>query len=273
LWMTPRSPASFGAWKSLTMSPWWRSTTKRLMDMASRKVIFDIGMHYGRDSEFYLLKGFCVVAVEANPELVRAARRRLSRFVMSGRLTIIGAGVWHTAGAMTYYRNLDKDDWSSFLRDVGTREETRFEEIQIDCITVQDLVSRYSMPYYMKIDIEGADRFVLQQLAKIGAAPEFVSAQQYGLETIRDMACLGYDRFQIAPQAAKRWSRPPRPSREGAYVRRRFNGHDSGLFGRELPMDCWMPIADAERELLGMIHGGRSGEWYDVHAARSACLA
>ena len=39
--------------------------------MTPRKnLIFDIGMHIGQDTEFYLKKGFCVVAVEANPKLV-----------------------------------------------------------------------------------------------------------------------------------------------------------------------------------------------------------
>ena len=32
-------------------------------------IIFDIGMHCGEDTDFYLKKGFTVVGVEANPEL------------------------------------------------------------------------------------------------------------------------------------------------------------------------------------------------------------
>jgi len=35
-----------------------------------RKLIFDIGMHHGGDTEFYLLKGFDVVAV-GNPRQKR----------------------------------------------------------------------------------------------------------------------------------------------------------------------------------------------------------
>jgi len=32
-------------------------------------LVFDIGMHRGEDSEFYLKKGFRVIGVEANQEL------------------------------------------------------------------------------------------------------------------------------------------------------------------------------------------------------------
>jgi spermidine synthase len=41
-------------------------------------LIYDIGMHDGSDSEFYLRKGYRVVAVEANPKLVEACRERLA---------------------------------------------------------------------------------------------------------------------------------------------------------------------------------------------------
>ena len=36
-------------------------------------LIYDVGMHNGADTAFYLAKGFRVVAVEANPELVQAS--------------------------------------------------------------------------------------------------------------------------------------------------------------------------------------------------------
>lgn len=39
----------------------------------NNSLIIDVGMHTGRDTEFYLKKGFNVVAIEANPELVKKA--------------------------------------------------------------------------------------------------------------------------------------------------------------------------------------------------------
>ena len=37
-----------------------------------KDLIFDIGMHKGEDAEFYLRKGFRVVAFEADADLVQA---------------------------------------------------------------------------------------------------------------------------------------------------------------------------------------------------------
>ena len=43
------------------------------MAAPDRNLIFDIGMHIGQDTEFYLKKGFRVVAIEADPTLAEAA--------------------------------------------------------------------------------------------------------------------------------------------------------------------------------------------------------
>jgi hypothetical protein len=46
-----------------------------------RDLIYDIGLHKGEDSEFYLKKGFRVVAIEALPSLTLflfATRDRLT---------------------------------------------------------------------------------------------------------------------------------------------------------------------------------------------------
>jgi FkbM family methyltransferase len=241
-----------------------------------RKLIFDIGMHHGRDTEFYLLKGFRVVAVEASPLLVRAAREKFAPYLRSGQLTIVDAGIWHTPGQITFYRNLDKDDWSSFHRGYGTREGTRFEEIPVECITTATLFMRYGVPYHMKIDVEGADRVILRDMASLRAQPQFISAEEYGVDVIRDMARLGYDQFQIVPQAAKLPSEPPNPPREGGYVERQFNGYDSGPFGLELPSDLWFSTADIEQKFLTTVRDesfnyiGIEGEWYDVHATKDS---
>ena len=42
--------------------------------MVDRSLIFDVGCNDGQDSDFYLKKGFRVVAVEANPALCEGLR-------------------------------------------------------------------------------------------------------------------------------------------------------------------------------------------------------
>ena len=43
-------------------------------------LIYDVGLHKGEDAEFYLHKGFRVVAFEADPDLIAFCRERLKKF-------------------------------------------------------------------------------------------------------------------------------------------------------------------------------------------------
>lgn len=239
-------------------------------------LIFDLGMNQGEDSEFYLAKGFHVVAVEANPAMVAAALPRLAGH--EGRFVIEAAGLAEEAGTRPFYVNLDNDHWSSFDRGYGTREGSRFELREVPCVTLAELIARHGVPRYMKIDIEGADRMVLRHLAALGVRPDFLSIEEYGVTAFEDLAACGYTRFNIVPQNDKSWQVPPQPPREGGHVARAFTGKDSGLFGRELP-GPWMagPVARGvfERFVRRADHRpvGPAGEWYDIHATTSEALA
>ena len=57
-------------------------------------LIYDLGSHNGQDSEFYLKKGFTVVAVEANPELCEHLKRRFGREIAEGRYVLIEKSGW-----------------------------------------------------------------------------------------------------------------------------------------------------------------------------------
>ena len=42
------------------------------------ELVFDIGMHNGDDTAYYLSRGYRVLAVEANPSLCASARERFA---------------------------------------------------------------------------------------------------------------------------------------------------------------------------------------------------
>ena len=58
-------------------------------------LIYDVGLHKGEDTDYYLKKGFQVVAIEANPELISECKERFKSRVARGDLRIIeGAFGW-----------------------------------------------------------------------------------------------------------------------------------------------------------------------------------
>ena len=58
-----------------------------------KNLIFDVGLHRGEDTEFYLKKGFRVVAFEANPELVALCSQKFMPFMNQGQLNIIQGAI------------------------------------------------------------------------------------------------------------------------------------------------------------------------------------
>jgi hypothetical protein len=62
-------------------------------------LIYDIGMHNGNDTAYYLFRGFRVVGVEANPLLVEQVRERFAAEIASNRLTVLNTG---TSRASTF---------------------------------------------------------------------------------------------------------------------------------------------------------------------------
>lgn len=262
-------------------------------------LIIDVGMHTGRDSEFYLAKGFEVVAVEANPELVQQARERFQNQLSSKKLTICDVAIAEHEGEVDFYLNSQKDDWGTISREFALRNEgfgTDNTLIRVQCTTFQTILRRHGVPYYLKIDIEGADMLCLHALTEFDEKPKYVSIEA-GLnsfeETFTELSLLwslGYREFKVVNQAQNEKVRCPNPPLEGTFVDYRFDGTCSGPFGEEAP-GRWMSVEETflkyRRLLKEQKYFGATGKlyktplhklyellrrepagWYDIHAVR-----
>jgi len=97
-------------------------------------LIYDIGMHEGEDSKFYLAKGFRVVAVEADPLLCEQAADRLGQFIQSGQLTIVNRAIAPTRGPIILYRC----DWLIDLMDQSGHDLAKFcQPLYMDKLRLQ----------------------------------------------------------------------------------------------------------------------------------------
>lgn len=264
-------------------------------------LIFDIGMHTGEDTAFYLRKGFRVVAVEANEALVREARERFADEIDSGRLVIHAAALARTHGRTSFYVNHQKDDWGTTCPAFVARNEalgTTHTKVEVPCIPLQHVIAEHGVPYYAKIDIEGADLLCLRAFLDFDERPRFVSIEtslkhfDAFFDELSHLWVLGYRHFKIVNQALNRTVRCPQPPREGLYVDQRFHGRMSGPFGEEAP-GAWRDVAHTLRRYRGILAdqrrfgaGGRFDRspwreidrrlrrwmrreppgWYDLHA-------
>jgi hypothetical protein len=107
--------------------------------MNALKLFFDVGLHMGEDTEFYLSRGCRVVGVEANPELLPILREK---FASELRDDGMGFHLSHIYRACHYRACHELENRSEFRR----RETVLFE----------DILGEYGTPYYLKI-VENSD--------------------------------------------------------------------------------------------------------------------
>ena len=217
-------------------------------------LIYDVGMHRGKDTELYLRKGFRVVAIEANPALVRLVQQSLAEFVESGRLTIIECAIASTPGTVPFWINTTDDLWASLSKD-HTATWTSHDRIDVRASTFDSVLAAHGIPYYLKVDIEGADQLCLAALRKFPTHPRFVSFEcsftdfEQTFDALSTLWQLGYHRFKLVNQANHPFVRLPKPAREGSYVDMKLDGTMTGPFGEEIPGE-WLGIEElVERRL------------------------
>ena len=208
-----------------------------------RDLIYDVGFHHGEDTEFYLTKGFKVVAIEAHPALYHAGHQKFAQDIESGRLVLLNVAVAETSGPISFFES-DNDVWGSIRRDAAERNErlgAGWREITIEGRRFGEILFQFGVPYYMKVDIEGADLLCLKALAEFDDRPQYISieAEVDVLSGIRKeiaaLRSLGYTKFKIVRQGHVPLQSCPFPAREGQFVEYKFPYGSSGMFGEEAP--------------------------------------
>lgn len=248
------------------------------------KTIFDIGMYDASDTLYYLEEGHRVVAIEANPALVRRAKERLRQHVEAGRLHIINAAIGAESGTVELIIS-GEDIGSSSIAAERVASRNPVGSYSVRTISIQELFAQYGVPYYLKIDIEGADRFCVLGL-RSDTRPQFLSFEigEDVEELVTHASAIGYGRFKIINQcnfleladqhrlyerAARRvfrlmgYADPRQIKRAGRF----FNvGHSSGpapwcsagsWYSAQSVLSRWL-VAKNSNQLSG---------WYDMHAA------
>jgi FkbM family methyltransferase len=268
-------------------------------------LVYDVGLHRGEDSAYYLRKGYRVVAFEADPDLVRRAQQRFAAELSTGRLEIIEGAISESdADTIAFYRHRNPQATA-----LGTtceawveRNRAAVDQLDVPVVRFHEHLERTGTPHYMKIDIEGADRLCIDTLLRLGICPTFISLESEKVDfsllraELDALERLGFDRFA----AVQQWGMATRVvqarDRQGDPFTYRYEAESSGGFGDDI--HHWMNRSDIERRYRAIFRRyrllgdgaaiNRSGVgfrlrhevsqllrkplpgWYDTHATRSA---
>ena len=162
-------------------------------------LIYDIGMHTGNDTAFYLACGFRVIAVEADPDLAAAANKRFKTEIESQKLIILNVGIAEQNTQAEFWINEVRSQFNSFSQQMAARFGDPHHSVSIKCRRLDEILSEYGVPLYLKIDIEGNDIICCNQLSTANK-PKYISVEMSQMELLIRLRNLGYDRFKLITQ-------------------------------------------------------------------------
>ncbi len=213
-------------------------------------LIYDVGLHHGQDTDFYLKKGFEVVAFEANPENAAVCREKFADALAAGRLTLVeGAIVANPLQKQVrFYRNRNHSLWGSTSDDWAYRNEvmgTSNEIIEVEAVNFSECLKKYGVPFYLKADIVGSEMICLRALLEFENKPDYISIRSEKVifrrleEEFTLFEQLGYDKFKAIQQHFADLQMPIESS-NGTEAKYSFAEGASGPFGEET-IGKWKP--------------------------------
>jgi hypothetical protein len=206
-------------------------------------------MHEGEDTEFYLACGADVIAFEANESLVQRNSRAFAPAIEGGRLKIVVGAIVppdFTASEQTFYTDRSKSVWGTTSSEWARRNATLGSDITavtVPAVDLKTILADAPEILYAKVDIEGADRFVLDTISLVEAKPRYLSIEsdkvdlQSVVAEIEGLQQLGYTGFAAVQQAIVPGSTLNGRTFDGAPLHFRFKKHASGPFGPYLQQD------------------------------------
>jgi FkbM family methyltransferase len=256
---------------------------------------YDVGVHNGNDTAYYLHKRFRVVGVEANPVMADRLRKRFASEILSGAFLLLEVGVAEREGELDFWICDDKTDWCSFNEKLAPARGLTSRPVKVRTVRFATILEQHGVPFYCKIDIEGNDHLCLEGI-DASDKPKFVSVEMSHASGGRDLSilnALGYRKFKIISQVTRR---PALPALQLALsympvmVRKNikrvekygfgrlresdwtFAPGSSGAFGDDLPgrwLDYKQTVAvwQTLHEIDARLHANGLGEWFDIHAA------
>ena len=234
-------------------------------------LIYDVGMHRGEDTHYYLKKGFRVIGFEADPDLAAMCRERFHSHICAGALTIVEGAIVkpnrssRTPAKVDFYKTDSRTEWGSVDHKWAVRNEKlgiSSRLIAVDAIDFRAVMEKQGVPHYLKIDIEGMDMECIAALRHFEMRPSYLSIE---------IDKTSYDAMVSQLEGNQRsWLRllsgrrpqteitnrqsPPHPAREGVYVDHHFVFSSSGLFGSELG-GKWKSQTDLLRQCRAIATG------------------
>lgn len=228
------------------------------VQVMEKDLVYDVGLHKGEDTEYYLKKGFRVIAIEANPQLISECKARFREAIALGRLQIVEGAIAPASAGNTviFYKNPDFSIWGTIDPAWANRNASRghpSEQVELNRIDIEGIFRTFGMPFYLKIDVEGADMLVLDSLKLFGERPQYISIESEKVDFSKveqelvSLRQLGYSKFKVVQQRSIPGTRIRAKALDGQAIEHIFEDCSSGPFGDDIPQS-WLTMEETIEE-------------------------
>jgi FkbM family methyltransferase len=201
----------------------------------TKSLAYDVGMNNGDDTDYYLRKGYHVIGIEANPELCVTVSNRFAEEIRKGLLTLLNVGVARQDDVLDFYLDTWAHTTSTFVPQPN--HHNRYRVIPVTVQRLSSIIVEYGVPDLLKLDVEGLDFPVLQDLYANEIRVRFISAEAHTIDVFCMLVCMGYDQFKVIDSGRVAADFPAHPvtALDGHTFVHQFENNSSGPFGDDLP--------------------------------------
>lgn len=164
-------------------------------------LFFDIGAHTGEKSKPFINKNFEVVMVEPQPKCIEELQRLYSNNPL---VHIVPMGLGSEPGMLEMNVSSQAPTLSTFTQRWKTGRFVDYkwdQKIKVPITTLDELISKYGIPKYIKIDVEGFELQVLKGLTKKTGIISFEFTSEFfdDARTCLIYLCsIGYENFNFS---------------------------------------------------------------------------
>lgn len=146
-----------------------------LIGLKTGDLVFDVGANRGHKTDIFLRLGARVIAIDPDPSNQEILRQNFLHHRISTKpVTVVNKAVSDRRGRDTMWvdapgsaKNTLSPKWVEILRGDAKRfgDTLKFgQQLEVESVTLEDLIAQYGRPFYIKIDVEGHEPSVLRGL-------------------------------------------------------------------------------------------------------------
>ena len=230
------------------------------------KAIFDIGANKGQNLSYFLDKADIVVAIEANTNLVKQIKSDFKQFIDNEKLIVENVALTDDENVknINFYISKVNDVLSTLYPD----DISKFYKQEVKCEKASLLINKYLKKYdisqieYIKIDIEGADDLVLNDLLKNNILCENLSVECHKSEVLELLLNSKFKSFKFVEGGDVTFKKNIEIiNKLNKKKIINFDIHSSGPYGDDIPGDYY----DKNSILTYFLNKGLG--WKDIHCS------